>query len=325
VKKQQITLLAVLAVAAALTVGCGDSKKTANDTPPTFSKATVLSNRDSNPVTPLFLMKLDGSSVAPVASPGDIYGASVSADGTIVSYTSDENVWVSNADGSVQTQLTTDNDTFYTRMSPDGSALLYNHWDEGSGDWSLWVANADGTGAVDLNTTLPDGITDCYNGNFSADSSKIVMTCAGPSFAGVYTTNPDGTGLATVLTQDSFVDTPSFSPDGSKILFVSFGISTGASHGPIKKLGSPRTMTHKHGVPGVPLTYGVVSANLDGSNQTVVVLGVYESEVLNSKLYFTSYDTDLGFNQVHQSDLDGSNEVSISDGSANDYLGLSAD
>lgn len=297
-KSQLITLLIVLTLAAVSTVGCGVGAST--PTGPTFTKLAFYSSRTVSPATNLFLMNLDGSSVTPVPFTGSIYSPSTSADLKTIGFDSSSNYWVSNADGSTQTQLTGNGTGFSIRVSPDGKKLISNKQDSVTNAYHLWITNVDGSGALDLTSTMPPGMVQCYGGSFSADSSKIAMNCQGNSSSGIFTIKPDGSGVATVVTQNQFVDTPAFTPDGSKILFVSYSL-TGSS------------------------SYGIVSVNPDGSNLVVLVNGSYELEVLNSNLYYTLFDSTAGSYRIYKSNLDGTAAVALTDGSSNNYLALSTD
>jgi Tol biopolymer transport system component len=300
-KRTRLTLLVSLTLTAILsTVGCGVGSS-APQTNPVFTKLLFDSSRSVSPATNLFVMGMDGSNLTPVALVNNgVYQPSISADAKTIVFDYSGNVWTQNVATSVQTQLTTDQDTYATRISPDGKKIVFNHYDPVATTESVWIMNVDGTGKTNLTSTFPAGMTGCWSGNFSADSAKIVMACYGNSMDGLYTIKADGTGLATVLTQNSFLDTPAFSPDGTKIVFVNFNLT-----------GS--------------VTFGVVSVNLDGTNQAVIALGSYESEVLNSSVYYSFYDTTLSNNRIYKCDLDGSNATPITDGSAQDYLALSTD
>jgi len=294
-KKAQLTLLAALTLATvAVTGGCGDSGT------PAFTRLAFTSNRTVNPATNLFLMNLDGSNVTPVPFTGGIYSPSSSADLKTIAFDASGNYWVSNASGSVQTQLSTASTGYAIRVAPNGKKLIFNGQDSVTNAYHVWIANVDGTGALDLNSTLPSGMTACYTGSFSADSAKIVMSCQGQTTDGIYTIKPDGTGLAMVTTQTQFVDTPGFTPDGKKILFVSYALA-----------GQP--------------SYGIVSVNLDGSGLAVLVAGSYELEVLNSNLYYTLYDSVAGNARIYKANLDGTGAVALTDGSSYDSLSLSTD
>lgn len=296
-KKTQLCLLMAMTWAAvAVTVGCDDGPVKANV--PVYTKLAFYSNRTVNPATNLFLMDLDGSNVTPVPFTGGVYSTSNSADLATIAFDASGNYWVSNASGSAQAQLANAGTGFAIRVSPDGKKVLFNV--QGNVGYDLWIANVDGTGPLDLSSTPPSGMNSCYTGSFSADSSKIVMNCGGPSTSGVYTINPDGSGLATVITQSQFVDTPGFTPDGKKILFVSYSL-TG------------------------PSTTGIVSVSLDGSNLTVLVNDAFELEILNSTLYYTLYDTTANNDRIYKSNLDGTGAVALTDGSSGDSLSLATD
>ena len=292
--KTHVRLLIAMTLAMIATIlGCD-----AGPGVPTYTKLAFNSDRKVNPVTNLFLMNLDGSNVTPVPFNGGDYSPSSSADLTTIAFDSGANYWVSNASGSTQTQLVTGGG-FAIRVSPDGKKLLFNSQNTVTNSYNLWIANVDGTGALDLTSTSPAGMG-CYTGSFSADSSKIVMSCSGASTSGIYTIRPDGTGLATVITQSEFVDTPGFAPDGKKILFVSYSL-TG------------------------PSTTGIVSVNLDGSNLTVLVNDAFEMEILNSNLYYTLFDPVATNDRIYKANLDGTGAVALTDGSSSDSLALSTD
>ena len=327
-KKRQLTLLTLLVVAAAMTVGCGSNSV------PTFNQLAFISSRTVTPTTPLFVMKLDGSSLTPVASSSSsVWTPSTSADLKTVVFTSGGNVWSSNASGSTQTQLTTfDNQStwaFETRISPDGKQIAYTIYDNSVGNDTVWIMKADGSAAVNLNATLPTGTNGCYSASFSADSSKVVYACYSNSSSytyGLYVAKTDGTSVTSVTGQQSyFMDTPAFSPDGKQIYFVQFfGCCAAKQAVPgLNRTHTPRS----HAAPPSIGTSGITSVNLDGSNATVVVPGssLRDVEILNSTLYYTFDDTNLNLWQIHKSNLDGTGDVSISDGTANDYLGVSTD
>jgi Tol biopolymer transport system component len=132
----------------------------------------------------------------------------------------DANIFVMNADGSGRTQLTTD-PTFEDRpaWSPDGTKIAFER------DGSLVIMNADGT----HQTVLPHGDQDSdAQPHWSRDGARLVFTRT-PLFSrdrDIWVMNTDGTG-ATALTHDNpeteaFADfSPRWSPDGTKIAFVS--------------------------------------------------------------------------------------------------------
>jgi Tol biopolymer transport system component len=316
-KKVQIALSILLTLAAAITVGCGDSGV------PVFNNMAFISNREVTPATRLFVMTTTGTNVAPVPfSTTDVYSPSVSFDLKMVAFESAGDVWVSNADGSTQTQLTTDGSHYWVKISPDGAKILYNAWDETAGNDGIWVMKADGTGSLNLTSGLINSSTWCRSGSFSADSKLIIFSCDSNSAGNIYTVKTDGTSQASVFTQDQYVDNPAFSPDGKKIFFVSFEVPVPAGQ---KKRSLPLAHLRAHRfAPNTAssFTYGVVSVDRDGSNLAVLASGAYESQVLNNTLYYTFWNSDLNVSQIYMSNLDGTNAVALTDGSSDDYLGV---
>jgi len=314
-KKQYLTLLALLVVATAITVGCGSSNSV-----PTFKQMAFYSTRTVTPATSLFYMNLDGSNITPVPFASSLWTPSNSADLKTIAFTSSGNVWVSNASGSVQTQLTTAGNSYFAKISPDGTKIVYSVW-TGS-FYQLWVMNVDGTGSLDLTSTMPTNMTSCFSGGFSADSKQIAFACWGSSIYGLYLVKADGTGTTIVLTQSSYLDAPSFTPDGKQILFVTYG-AVGAKNQ--TTYNRPHFGSHGSPVaPNVASNQGIATVNLDGTNGSILIPNSYDVTVLNSNLYYTYWDSNLSLYQIYKANLDGTNPVSISDGTANDWVGISS-
>jgi Tol biopolymer transport system component len=325
-KKYQVALLALLAVAAATTVGCGSSSSV-----PTFTKTSMLSDRTVTPATPLFTMNLNGSTVTPVQiGSSNPWGLSVSADLKTIAYVSNGEVWAVSPSSGNPTQLTqnTANSThsFTARISPNGQKIVYPVFSNSTNAASIWIMNADGTGSTNLTSTMPTGMTNCFVASFSGDSSKIVFACHGSSTAGLYTMHTDGTQLTTVLTQSTEIDSPAFTPNGKQILFVTWGApGAAAKHGLNRAgIGRYRQQAQPELAPP-PTNQGVASVNIDGSNPTMIVPAtntIWESEVLNSSLYYVTMDSSVNFYQIFKANLDGTGSASISDGTADDKLAV---
>lgn len=289
-KKQSVLLLTLLSLATAFTAACGDSSSV-----PQFTRLTFISGRTVSPSTPIFTAKLDGTSVTPVPSTAtSLYYPSISIDAKTVAFYNQGDAWVQKADGTGVLNLTATttsaSEVNFVRISPNGKQVIFGE----NNDQHFHVINVDGTGDTDITPTLPAGMTSCYSAGINASSTLIAFACSGGSNYGIYTMKFDGTGMKTVsATLTGWVDLPSFTPDGKKIVFIGDASSA----------------------------VDVESINLDGSGDAVLVPNTFEAVVINSTLYYTFHDNTLGLNQVYKANLDGTNAVSISDGLHDDYVG----
>jgi len=320
-KKHSSSLLALLSLTIAITVGCGDSNLV-----PKFAKVAFLSSRTVSPATSLFVANLDGTTVTPVPNVPSGYFPSISADLKNVAFESGSNIFVGRVDGTNQTQLTTSNSALYVRISPNGNKIVYA--ESVSGTWHFWISNLDGSGKLDLTPAALGTTADCFTGSFSADSSQVVFNCYNQGSFSMYTVKADGSGLKTVLVPSGlFIDTPSFTPDGKKIVFFASGPVTGAAQHSVRVSFTPgaRPAEGIRQAGSTTPTYGITSVNVDGTGATLMVPGSYEAAILNSTLYYTLYTSSVGFNQIYKANPDGTSAVSISDGTSNDRLGQSQD
>jgi len=294
--KQQTVLLSLLAMAIAVTVGCGNSTSSAN----TFTKIALLSNRTVTPPTPFFTANLDGSNVTPIPSTlpigTQVWSLSTSADGKAVAFIARNagafQLWTGKADGSAQHAFTTLNDPRWARISPNGKQIAYNE----NSVPHIFVINADGSGNLDLTPTLPTGMTSCYDPSFSADGSQVVFTCDSFStgvVTGIYTVKADGTGLKTVEVRANgdYSDFAFLAPDGKKIVFYG-------------SLGANSNV--------------VLSVNIDGTGETILVPSANEVVLLNSSLYYEDSCNAPG--KIFKADLDAKNPVQVTDGTDLDDL-----
>jgi len=277
-------------------------------------------------------MSVDGSSVTPVQTGStNVWGLSVSADLKTVVYASNGEVWAVSPNSGTPTQLTqnaaNNSSSSLARISPNGQKIVYPVFTTNVGN--IWIMNADGTGSTNLTPTLPTGMTTCYVASFSADSSKIGFACEGSTSFGLYTMKTDGTQLATVLTQTNPIDSPSFTPNGKQILYVSWGapgaaLKHGFSHAAFSRYS--QHLQPNLAPSSVPANSGVASVNIDGSNPTLIVPAttnqIWESEIVNSNLYYVMLGSSGNFYQIFKANLDGTGSASISDGTADDWLGV---
>jgi Tol biopolymer transport system component len=293
VKSLQFAMVSLLTLAAiTCTLGCGSSSNPAN---PVYKQMAFWSDRATSDAGGMWAMNVDGSSATIVPfTQTEVYGPSMSADGSSIAFEANSKFWVSNLSGSTQTQLPmTGSEAYVARISPDGKHIVAS--ERVNNQYNLFVTNPDGSSPVNLTATFPSGMTDCYSASFSADTKKIVFQCEGNSLYGLYTINLDGTGLTTVYTNPAFyMDTPAFSPDGKTIFFI-------------KCEG----------------TYTVNSIPTAGGDPTVLITApnsIYELQVFNSNIYYTLEDGSVNKYRIFKANLDGTSSTPITDGTANNWL-----
>jgi Tol biopolymer transport system component len=121
-------------------------------------------------------------------------------------------LFVINADGSGRTNLTNTADDSESQpvWSPDGSRIAFID------NAGISVMNADGSGRRQVAAGMPRAVYPAW----SPDGDEIVFS--GGSFNAIEIVGADGGNRRTVLEPDAFEYTaPCFSPDGSRIAFVS--------------------------------------------------------------------------------------------------------
>jgi Tol biopolymer transport system component len=162
-----------------------------------------------------------------------------SPDGTRIVYRSDQtgnrDIWVMNADGSDQHDLTNNpaEDT-YPAWSPDGTTIAFTSNRDGhqGREEAIYLMNTDGSNVRRISwLESMDGVA-----SFSPDGTRLTwvdMICArggcGPSH--VYIGNVDGTGVRALTHGENNDWNPVFSPDGTKIAFMSAPLHVLFSYG----------------------------------------------------------------------------------------------
>ena len=191
---------------------------------------------------------------APQLSPlRDIVAYTLNATGQYQLYTM-------NRDGSNQRQITALSVEGYSnagvgyRWSPDGSQLIYAHYDQ------LYRINRDGSGLT-LLATAPTGrhFREC---DWTAQGNRLVVQTIGvnPYDSELYTYNADGTNpLLLVSNLPGRVDSPSFSIDGRSVVFTrdfdGFNSATG------RQLNAHIFITRLDGTSTLDVTSGALSTN----------------------------------------------------------------
>jgi Tol biopolymer transport system component len=154
-----------------------------------FSGTASATDVDQN----VYVINADGTGLQQLTTDGNNQFATFSPDGRRIAFTSDrtgvEQVWVMNADGSQQTQVSHSGvrEDQVPDWSPDGRKLAFAQGDVGSG--RIWVMNADGSNPVQLTS----GPGDDFGTAWSPDGQEIAFV---RDFANgdrsVWTMNADG-------------------------------------------------------------------------------------------------------------------------------------
>ena len=193
----------------------------------------VLFNRFKVPEIGIFIADAGGMNERNVTAHQESeYSPSLSADGKWVVFTSEHagqsDIYRVHPDGSDLQQLT--NDPAFDdqgALSPDSATLAFVST-RGAGNANIWL--------LDLATKKTRNLTNSRAGDFrpswSPDGQWIAFSSDRDSNAGVYPgqwellqstgiyiVHPDGTGLRRLTRAGGFAGSPSWSPDGRKVLF----------------------------------------------------------------------------------------------------------
>lgn len=201
-------------------------------------------------ITEIYLMDGDGSNPRRLTQNTDAeFFATLSPDGKKIVFDSNRrrvegeprntyDLFVMEPDGSAQTWLIRGSSASW---SPDSKNIAFHRSASGTGlpirgdpgsatfDSDIFIANVDdllaGTESARNLTNSPDAIDD--DADWSPDGSKILFTShavtdnqQNSATAEIYVTNVDGTGLMRLTFNTEEERAPSWSPDGSRIVYM---------------------------------------------------------------------------------------------------------
>jgi Tol biopolymer transport system component len=133
----------------------------------------------------------------------------------------DYDIFVMNADGSGQTNLTNNSgQDFDPAWSPDGTKIAFSGLPPPPGDQhgEIYVMNADGSGLTNLtNHELGD-----YEPAWSADGTRIAFRTNRTFNDEIFVMNRDGSAQTNVTNNPAADLEPTWSPDGTKIAFTTY-------------------------------------------------------------------------------------------------------
>ncbi|MCY7344924.1 MAG: DPP IV N-terminal domain-containing protein [Pyrinomonadaceae bacterium] len=174
--------------------------QTSNDSEPSYSPdgARIVFVRSSP--AGIYRVNADGSGIIQLTTVNDTY-PSYSPDGESIAFVRNQRIFKMNADGTNQTQMTTQAGDNEPAFSPNGSKIAFTRGN------TIYTMNADGANQTQLITassSMP---------SYSPDGRNIVYLGAG----GIFVMNADGTNQVLIRVGNI---RPSYSPDGTKILYT---------------------------------------------------------------------------------------------------------
>jgi Tol biopolymer transport system component len=177
----------------------------------------------------IFTMNVDGSNQLQLTQDDENLqhdmNPSWSPDGSQIvfqRYANVDDIMIINVDGTDLHNLTNTPDIaeWWPDWSPDGTQIIYSVM---QGEVGLYIINANGTNS----TRIYDEFV--YQSSFSINNKIAFIPSEYDNFnwsKQLFTINPDGTGLQQLTFLDSNCDHPSWSSDGTKIVFTIFNDET---------------------------------------------------------------------------------------------------
>ena len=138
-------------------------------------------------------------------------------------------IFTAELDGSDRVQLTDDPafECWWPRPSPDATRVLYYRSPAPGDDndyerAALWSMNIDGSGHVELIPQGSNGWTAQGVVDWAPDGQTLVMAATHMGLWTLWITDADGSNPTQISRRDSLYADPSFSPDGSRVVYSAF-------------------------------------------------------------------------------------------------------
>ena len=204
----------------ALLTGCGGSSVIPTVQTPVETSFTSPIKSDSEPL--LFTSPLSDAEISKQATSMVKSAADFGLGGQIVFHSKRSgnfDIWLMNADGSDQRQLTNDPALdVEPAWGPGGKHIVFVTARDDPLKLSLYVMDADGGDQHKLVST-PGGL--CMGPVWSPDRARIAFFSNVDGNFELYIVNADGTDLTNLTNNPANDSRPSWSPDGKRLVFVS--------------------------------------------------------------------------------------------------------
>ena len=272
-------------------------------------------------------VSMSGQAVPPADTPKPRIAFSSNRDGN-------DEVYMMNADGSGQTNLTNNPASDYgAAWSPDGTKIAFCSDRDGNGE--VYVMNADGSGQTNL-TRHPG---EDYGAAWSPDGTRIafVSTRDGPQNSEIYVMNADGSGQTNLTNRPEPDDMPRWAP-ANRIVFAAWNADLNYDIYVMNADGSQRTRltnspahdwTPTWSPDGSRIAFlsqrsgngDLYVMNADGSNQVALT----NSPAVDHQPAWSSDGTQIAFsserdgnNEIYVMNADGSGQTNLSNNPASD-------